>query len=400
MSKLRYSIVIWAALLGSCEGREESDRLQREEKESASTVSQEPGGCHEYRTAVQFDKKERASARLEDYQAFDALIHSASGDPELEAKRAAEEGRFGLLVHSLLVPGNYPEAIGLNCNPRQEFLLAEGMTRAGSAASDIMRPPEGIVAVSALGKFTTFAYRYNSALIRQPSYPYRDICRPTTRDYERPKPFERVSPEQYGHRDLVETDQPADLYEAARRGSLSSLEKMLRAKEPLVNRPDVLQMTPLAWAIVYGRRDQAKLLLEHGAGPNGAVCSTSTYPEAPISLARALRRRDLVALMERHSNPALWLPFPRPYLDRALSKKVLPIGPISETQRLAAKLLITADGHISQCTFENSGLTMGFADRLCHEFKSKLVYFPGTDEDGNPTAQEIEQKIRLEPDES
>jgi hypothetical protein len=237
-------------------------------------------------------------------------------------------------------------------------------------------------------------------LVQQPGYPYHDICHPATTGTPKPDPFEKVPPTKYGHRDLVETDHPVDLNEAARRGSVASLEKMLNVKRRLVNRADPLGMTPLAWAVVHGRTEQAKVLLNYGASPDGETCARGRNGKDPVSLATVLKRRDMLALMQRRPLPArdLWLE--KAYPDWRRSKKLaLPKG-ITTSVRVTAKLLIGADGHIRRCNFGNACLDARAADELCHELQSKRVYFPGTDNDGNPVPQEIEQRLVLQPAES
>lgn len=133
-------------------------------------------------------RDEVLSCRLEregsDRRLFARAI-SPTGDPVLEAKRAANAGDFRLMGYSTLVPGMFPAAYGVACQPSIVSQQIR-MVRALYLASDV--PPiskaEAINRQQAREAHRSIGERYNATLIADIRSPFRKMCRVVARDLE------------------------------------------------------------------------------------------------------------------------------------------------------------------------------------------------------------------------
>ncbi len=64
--------------------------------------------------------------------------------------------------------------------------------------------------------------------------------------------------------------------------------------------PDLLGLTPLAWAVIYGRSEQARILLETGAHPYGEPYWERPHELWPVTLARHSGNDRMLRLMQPH----------------------------------------------------------------------------------------------------
>lgn len=119
-----------------------------------------------------------------DRQLFERAI-SADGDPALEAKRSGDAGDFRFMGYSMLVPGEFPAAYGIACQPS---IVSQGvrMVRALYHASDVPPMSEADAANRARieGRHRRFGEQYNATLFADLRSPYRKICRLVSRDRE------------------------------------------------------------------------------------------------------------------------------------------------------------------------------------------------------------------------
>jgi hypothetical protein len=113
------------------------------------------------------------------------IATQSGGDPEVEAKKAADNGDFRLIGYSMLVPGIFPAAYGVACRPA---IVSQGdrMVRAVYAASDV--PPasdrERADRLNRGMRHRAFGEKFNAALLAHPRFPYRNTCRAVSRDLE------------------------------------------------------------------------------------------------------------------------------------------------------------------------------------------------------------------------
>lgn len=142
---------------------------------------------------------------------------------------------------------------------------------------------------------TAFGRSYNAALMADPRYPYRDICRPVGDVGPEPeiRPDEPIT-QPYGFAKL-NSDAPVDtMGYAARHSRTTDLRRLLREHPGDIDKPDMFGLTPLAWAIAYQRWRTADVLIEAGASPTGAACQTAIDRQSPLQVARLMRWSDMI----------------------------------------------------------------------------------------------------------
>jgi len=343
--------------------------------------------------AREWNAERRARETWQDEaQALSARIQSGEAEPEEEARRAASLGRWAMMTGTTAIPFGVHFALGVECRPNSGLFTFGRLQLLHGQGSDVIRAAEEMQGESqSLARFRVFALRYNRALIAAPAFPLRDLCRPAADDY-RPLHHENLAPESWGFRDLRETDAPIDLYEAARRGSPASLRRLLHERPRQMHIPDLLGMTPLAWAVAYDRPKQVRLLLRAGAHPYGGPWQNQPEETSPITLALTLRNRALVALM-RPELVRLGLPMPatpplldarRSQLDRMVLEQPVYGGPLRYL--LGTRFEVSAEGRVLDCRFPVGDALQGPYRPLCARARRWLTFLPAEDGDGRPIA--------------
>lgn len=119
-----------------------------------------------------------------DKQLFAKAV-SAVNDPEREAQRAADAGDFRLMGYSMLVPGTFPAAYGIACNPT---IVSQGyrMVRALYVGSDMppMSTAGSIFREQEQKRHRAFGIRYNFNILNDSRSPFRTICRFVPQNHE------------------------------------------------------------------------------------------------------------------------------------------------------------------------------------------------------------------------
>lgn len=226
-----------------------------------------------------------------------------------------------------------------------------------------------------------FARRYNETLLADRSYPFRDICR----SEELGKRPAQLAPSQFGFRNLAQTQMPIDLGEAARRGTLESMRRLLAQEPDQINKPDIFEMTPLAWAIAYRREEQARLLISSQAHFGGSACADPRKPTAPIQVARQLRWHAMVDLLLKgvpETDAAHFEDQPRPVASKisafsaVLRKSVDPLLDKLPEDRFGsyqAELWINKQGRATKCALGPSTEMADLDSLIC---KTLLEHYP------------------------
>ena len=322
----------------------------------------------------------RAAQQAEDTRLFELAV-AGRGDPEVEAANASASGDFRLFSYSLLVPGIFPAAYGVECRPPINDFPA--LSRATYAASDV--PPVNETEAGGRARTSsnhaTFGLRYNLTIVADPRFPYRDMCRPTTAQQRLSSDF--TSPIDYGFRDLGPLERPTNLAEAARRGTIQSLSALLLSRREELDERDTFGMTPLSWAIAYGRREHAQLLLRSGAR---ALPKPNVVNETdPIRLARDKGWRDMVASMlatlSQKEQEMLFAP-PKMkdgnYSFRSELSRLKPSRSSLKDQhaRYDVRLQISVAGKATECSIEPKPADALLAKRLCKIVLTKTLWFP------------------------
>ncbi|MCJ2182697.1 ankyrin repeat domain-containing protein [Novosphingobium sp. 1949] len=142
---------------------------------------------------------------------------------------------------------------------------------------------------------TAFGRRYNAALMADPRYPYRDICRPIADVGPEPeiKPDQPIA-QPYGFASLNGVMPVDTMGYAARHNDTHQLRRLLQEHPSDIDRPDMFGLTPLAWAIAYQRWRTADVLIAAGANPTGATCQTAIDRQSPLQVARLMRWSDMI----------------------------------------------------------------------------------------------------------
>ncbi|MGH6979537.1 MAG: hypothetical protein ACRED4_09630 [Brevundimonas sp.] len=101
-----------------------------------------------------------------------AVAFSGSGDAEAEAKLSMDRGDFRFVGYSFMVPGSFPAAYGVQCEPSvwsQPALVGPMI-----AANDVPLNLEKDAADEA--NFRRFGAVYNATLLADPRFPHREMC--------------------------------------------------------------------------------------------------------------------------------------------------------------------------------------------------------------------------------
>ena len=293
------------------------------------------------------------------------------------------------------VPGLFPAAYHVACSP-PIVTQRDRLVRAVYAGSDV--PPlsrkEAQERTQRALRHKEFGGRYNTALLRDPRYPYHDLCRLASWERNRGSKITPPAPANYGFRNLPLTNRPVDLGEAARRGTKSALDAAITKGKLRLNDPDLFEMTPLAWAIAYGREDEARSLLRAGARPEGARPNSVTQT-SPIQIARAKRMRNLIQqmipLLTGEVASSLHDP-PQQLFDtskRRLNAKLKAVHDQFASRRPRARryeALITVDaaGDMHGCRMEPSTGIGQMDRRLCDVILNNSRWTPARDLFGEP----------------
>jgi hypothetical protein len=252
------------------------------------------------------EAKARSEARLACAANTDALhkqIVAGTVDAAAEAAAAADRGCFGMITTVNGIPGGVSYAPGVECRPNGR-LFTHGRLQLLSFAPGTDSPSPDRAEMERfyrdVASMHAFALSYNAAIIAHPDFPYGDLCRAAAPDYRPSWPVEQLEPTEWGFRPLEETDHPRDLYEAARHGTLESLHKWIDYRAIDMHVPDVLGLTPLAWAVIYDRpAAHIQLLLNTGADPYGEPYWNRPQPNSPITLAETEGRRHLLPFLQK-----------------------------------------------------------------------------------------------------
>jgi ankyrin repeat protein len=263
-----------------------------------------------------YEDRDRAQQEADEQQAAlrRVLTMFASGEatPEADARSAAEAGDFRLIwssgFGSLSVTGghcrfplSHPET------QRSPFTL---FTVSWSDAVDDSE--SGRAAAAAVRRLGDYALRYNRAMRTDPRFPYADLCAVQV-ETRRLRGLPGLGqPESLAPPSRVETDTPRNLGEAVRRGTLRALRRMLAGiATGALDRRDDFGLTPLAWALIDGRPDVARLLLGRGADPlGGCVAPWGEMEAMPLGIALLKGQRTLAGEMLTPAVRARLRPWP------------------------------------------------------------------------------------------
>lgn len=166
-------------------------------------------------------------------------------------------------------------------------------------------------------KLDEYAPKFNRALVSNPAYPYRDICRVTTdRGQIGTSPSNLNPVTQLGFSDLDRSRPPLTIHEAARRGDIPAMQRMLevgwleqmRIKVAGNLKPidavDDFDYSPLQWALAYREFDAAKWLLGKGARLSEEQCPND---QATLALALKAGGEDIAETIYRKMpQPGRW----------------------------------------------------------------------------------------------
>lgn len=265
---------------------------------TASSVTQEP----ELEGAGSMINAESVQARQACAKGGSELrqrIVAGAADARQEAETAVARGCFGLISTFNSIPRGVGYAPGIECSPSSSLLRYGRLGLLSFAGRDIvLEEEEAQREQQELAVLEAFALDYNARIVAHPNFPYRDLCRLTSADYRPTYHYsEGGNVTKWGLRPLEETDEPRNIHEAARRGSLASLQRLVTERPGDLNALDLLDLTPLAWAVIYRRASHVALLLEAGANPYGASYRDRPIDTSPLTLAREAGRDDLEALM-------------------------------------------------------------------------------------------------------
>jgi ankyrin repeat protein len=233
------------------------------------------------------------------WERLQAIFAAGPGDPEGDARRAAEAGNFRLIwVSGFGISGVH----GGHCRfPIVHPLTARSpLTLTAIGLSDTIPGCEGGGANACLiqQRFGAYAIGYNRAIRADPRFPYADLCAQevqTSRLRGRPGLGDPASLAP-GRR--IETETPRNFGEAVRRGSRAAVARMLAAMPAgALDRPDDFGITPLGWAVIDRRPDIARMLLARGADPIASFAPAGHRHEMPVVIALATGQRALADAM-------------------------------------------------------------------------------------------------------
>lgn len=393
---------------------------------------------------------------LERYRSADRALKAAlaagRADPIEEAQKAVALGDFRL-VAAVTVEGIDTREFGALCalrgglNPRMARVVTyygeDGepspvpSLEPGDQPSDIASGTpdrahgDGLVA---------FARAFNAALISDPAYPYRDVCRvlePQDADAvgkdlgsahgAMVRAVSEVPKRDYGFPDLGPFSIGATLADAARRGNVAAMRRMLddearsHKKEgsstkpgaevaqssAILDAPDLFGMTPLAWAMAYRRGDAVRFLLARHASPSGAQCQALVDRDSPMQIARSMGWLGMVRRMKPMVSPEDYAALAEgPKLadgskgsfNSELAKLGDRYGTIfnkDEMTRHSLTFKVDAMGKMASCEFTPKSVSPEFDAEICKLGRTVLEWLPGRDSEGRPQGGEGKVMIRL-----
>lgn len=320
--------------------------------------------------------REEARRACADGRTLRPRILAGTADPRVEATAAVDRGCFGLITTYSAIPRGVAYGAGIACRPNGRLFRHGGLMLLSFSGSDVL-PATAEEAERRAREFATleaFALAYNRAVLARTEFPLHDLCRVAADDYS-PGVSEDLTRGQWGYRLLEQTDAPIDVYEAARRGTLESLRRQIEARPVEVHVPDLLGLTPLAWAVIYDRPEQVRLLLAAGAHPFGEPYVGRVQENSPAMIAREERNRGMALLMQPVLE-RLGLPMPEvdPRLDRDRSSPYFFALQPGWTPALAT-LLISAEGRVTDCLFQGPDGT----EADCERARRSLFFLPAED---------------------
>lgn len=352
--------------------------------DQAQRVSEPPEFIRQVANEMHAREQQRGACAADQVPFHQAILKGILNAGQV-AKSAADRGCFGLIATVSGIPSGIPYAPGVECRPNQQLFIDGRLTLlfispgTDAVSSD---PAQRKRDDRAFATDRAFALAYNAAVIADPRFPYADLCRAAPTTYRPSWREERAGVVHWGFRPLAETAEPRNMYEAARRGTLGSLRRLIDARPLDIHLPDMLGLTPLAWAVIYDRPDHIRLLLAAGAHPYGEPFRTDPTKMSPYTIAQAERRRDLTAIM-RPALEARGLTPPNlpAQLDISRSLPVdIPAGrvelTVSPTGQVTDCHLIVGNGHFAY-------------PMLCDPIQEATKYFPAENADGDPIASTV-----------
>ncbi len=427
-----------ALAVSACDGSEPSDNGETyvQESPAAEPVCNDP-----LADPATLERNREADKTLK------ALLASGQADAVAEAKKAAASGDFRL-VAAVTLDGIDTLEFGAECvlrgglSPR----MARVVTYFGDDASPTPAPapspsPTGTEAAGegAEDVLGDFARTFNETLIADPAYPYRDVCRarPASKqgddndaadtkklkDSAQSKSQSKDAPKRsgriYGYADLGPLPENPTLADAARRGNVAVLRKLLLGTPAAeatgdaldgpttIDSPDLFGMTPLAWAIAYRREAAARFLLSQQASPSGAQCQALVDRDSPMQIARAQGWLAMVqkmkALVPENDYAALAedpvLPDGnKAEFNRELAQLGETYGKIFNKDAMTRhelKFTLNPKGQITACSFEPKTVSTQFDADICALGKDVLQWKPARDAEGRAVRGDAKLVIRL-----
>ncbi len=443
------SLCLAALAVSGCEGSEPSDNGETYVQESPAA---EPA-CNDPLA----DPATLERDRLAD-KALKALLATGQADPVAEAHKAAASGDFRL-VAAVTLDGIDTTEFGAQCvlrgglSPR----MARVVTYFGDDALPTPAPIPIATGTEGAGEegedpLGDFARTFNETLIADDAYPYRDVCRvvpavegegksdqavkdskPVKADKKgaSAKPADAAASgktaerkvvkrngRDYGYANLGPLSESPTLADAARRGNVAVLRKLLEAPTAdatgdaldgltTIDSPDLFGMTPLAWAIAYRREAAARFLLSQHASPSGAQCQALVDRDSPMQIARALSWTALVLRMkslvtEQEYNALAEEPALPDGNKAAFNAELAKLGDTYGTvfnkdtmTRHELKFAIDSKGKIKSCSFEPKTVSTAFDADICRLGREQLHWKPARNAEGRTMPGDAKLVIRM-----
>ena len=180
----------------------------------------------------------------------------------------------------------------------------------------------------------------------------------------------------------------------------------MTARRDEINRVDPFGLTPLAWAIVYHRKEYAETLMKYGADPSGSPCQGLSAQTSPIQLARALRWREMIDAMRPHMTNASLTALRDPPKLRwkvgtyELNRRI----ELARTEHYAdklsggvliARISVDASGNPIGCNLNPGSGSDPFDRTVCSHALLVTKWFAAKDEYGEPVAGEGSIRILM-----